>query len=127
MSRLVIVFLVYALSFGVLAQAKTYKAGLGNPKAAKIKIYQGKALEQSFEVIGKITVTAKKKKDLHENMKRKAALLKGDAVLMYGNLENESQFLISGFSVQGVVVRFKSEADGGIKEISETTVVPVLN
>lgn len=128
-----------------LAQARILTAGNIAPK---VSVYENSSLEKNFIVIGKVVIERPLQNQLIEAMQKAANNYKGDAVLLYkvvdfgsqpgivlgsGSGDEDFENIKIGSNVQigsgknavaeGVIVKF---ADGGIKEITVSTSIPIL-
>lgn len=120
------------------AHAKQYSVG---STSKSVQIYQNAVSSKPFEVVGKITVTAVMQNQLRDEMIKATKKFGGDAVIQYqivqpGTLpqigkvqsKNTNGILVGEQTqptAEGIIIRFVDQ--GGVTEITEKTVVPIIN
>lgn len=132
MFRFLLVSWIFVLSFVLPSSARTLTAGT---PGQDLPVYETATLDESFAVLGKITVQAAQQSLLLREIKSLAKKHGGDAVLKYRVLEagvfphakeEPEKGVATGLvlpAAEGIVIKFDKK---GKKSIDESTVIPVL-
>lgn len=135
---------IVVLSLLILGQSSPVQSRVITAGAAQtnIPIYENSVLSKSYEVIGKVTVTATASNDLQDEMIKKARRYGGDAIVQFKVLEPGSVEDVGLLQSQsrptkviqvgsqnkpsavGVIIKFVDK--GGVTTIDDTTTMPVL-